>query len=99
MRDDDADDLNPWELALQYIQPRLDTAEFRRWFGESAYASDSGDQITVWVATESVRRYIEQHYHEEIDTALRSIGRSDTLVRFVVTGVGEDEDDEERDGG
>jgi hypothetical protein len=67
--------------------------EFRRWFGATSYASDSGDQITVWVPTEGIRRTMRQ-FHDVIDRALAAIDREDTQVRFVVSGTG-DEDQED----
>ena len=66
--------------------------DFRRWFGGTAYASDSGAQITVWVPTEAVRRHISTHYLDRIERLLASIGRSDTNVRLVVAGSDDDED-------
>ena len=67
--------------------------DFRRWFGETTYASDSGDQIVVWVPSEAVRRYIEQHFDDDIDETLRSLGREETHVRFIVGGTDDDEDE------
>lgn len=67
--------------------------DFHRWFGATAYASDSSDQITVWVPSESIRRHIATHYTEEVRRAMLAIGRAGTDVRFVVGGTDEDEDD------
>ena len=60
----------------------------------TAYASDSGDQITVWVPTEAMRRHLLSHFDDRIDAALAALERADTHVRFVVTGI-DDEDDED----
>ena len=84
---------NAWDQILDRLRAELQDEDFRRWFGATAYASDSGDQITVWVPTEGIRRTIA-HYHDAIDRALVSIDRADTHVRFVVAGMG-DEDEEE----
>jgi len=75
---------NPWERVLAEIQRELDSEDFRRWFSSSSYAGDSGDQITVW---------IETHYQDTLDRALVALNRTNTLIRFVVAGFG-DEDDE-----
>jgi len=53
---------NVWQGVLDRLRTALDPEEFRRWFEGTAYASDSGDQITVWVHSESVRRHILVHY-------------------------------------
>jgi hypothetical protein len=66
--------------------------DFRRWFGATAYASDSGDQITVWVLSEPIRRHLPLHYAEALRKALAAIERRGTHIRFVVGGS--DEDDE-----
>ena len=64
-------------------------------FGATAYASDSGDQITVWVPTESIRRHIAAQFDINIDHALVALGRANTHVRLVVSGDDEEEEDEE----
>ena len=93
---DRAGDLNSWELVLEKIRADVDAEDFRRWFSSTSYAGDSGDQINVWIGSEAVRRHIETHYQDEIDRALAAINRSDTLIRFIVAGFG-DEDDEEKE--
>jgi chromosomal replication initiation ATPase DnaA len=83
-----------WDQILERIRARIPEEDFRRWFGATAYASDSGDQLTVWVPTESIRRHISVHYENSIDHALTGLGRKGTRVRLVVSG-GEDEEEEE----
>ena len=82
-----------WDEIVAVLQRDILPEDFRRWFTETAYASDSGDQITVWVPTESVRRHLSVRYGDEINRALGEIGRRGTFVRFVVTGVDEDDID------
>ncbi len=88
------DEKNLWQRVLDGVRAELEPEEFRRWFGETAYASDSGDQVTVWVPSEPVRRFLEVHYLAAIDRALETLGRGDTHVRFLVTGIGEEEEEE-----
>jgi chromosomal replication initiation ATPase DnaA len=85
-------DLNIWDAVLERIRARVVEEDFRRWFGATAYASDSGDQITVWVPTEAIRRHILSHFEDEIERALAAIGRAGTHVRLVVSGDDEDEE-------
>jgi chromosomal replication initiation ATPase DnaA len=85
---------NPWDLVLQRLRAELNEEEYRRWLAPTAYASDSGDQITVWVPTETDRRHLTTHYSEQIGRAVEAIGRFDTRVRFVVSGFDDDDDDE-----
>ena len=83
-----------WDEILARVRDGMPAEDFRRWFSETAYASDSGDQITVWVPTESIRRQMTLRYQDSIDVALTALGRPGTHVRFVVTGIGDDDDDE-----
>jgi chromosomal replication initiation ATPase DnaA len=81
-----------WNEVLERLQTVVPDDDFRRWFGATAYASDSGDQITVWVPSEAVRRHIATHYLDKIESLLHSMGRQHTHLRLVVGGI--DEDDE-----
>ena len=83
-----------WDEIVAVLQRNIPGEDYRRWFTETAYASDSGDQVTVWVPTESVRRHLSGRYGDEINRALDEVGRGGTLVRFVVTGVDEDDIDD-----
>jgi len=84
-----------WDELLQLLRPKMPEEDFRRWFAETAYASDSGDQITVWVPTEAIRRHIVQRYDDDVRRALESLGRAHTHVRFIAAGTDEDVEDVE----
>jgi chromosomal replication initiation ATPase DnaA len=81
-----------WDEILEQLRVGMPDEDFRRWFGATTYASDSGDQITVWVPTEAVRRHISTFYQDEIERLLNDMDRSDTRLRFVVSGGDDDED-------
>lgn len=82
-----------WDEVLRTLRAKMPEEDYRRWFGASAYASDSGDQITVWVPTEAIRRHIVTHYGDAIDRALAALGRPHTHIRLVVSGMDEDDED------
>ena len=86
-----------WDEVLAYMRAGLDPEEFRRWFGATSYASDVGDQITVWVPSEAIRRHLANTFDNDIRQALKATGRGGTLVRFVVAGYDEDEDEEKEE--
>lgn len=86
-------DTNLWNQILERMRRDVEPEEFRRWFSPTSYASDSGDLITVWVPTEATRRHISTHYAGRIERTLKSL-RPHSSIRFVVTGVSDDEDDE-----
>ncbi|MBM3771815.1 MAG: hypothetical protein FJW27_11155 [Acidimicrobiia bacterium] len=89
-----SDDTKLWQRVLNRIHAEVDPEEFRRWFVPTSYASDSGDLITVWVPTEAIHRHLSTHYTSKIDRALRAL-RPHCSIRFVVTGVDEDDDQDE----
>jgi chromosomal replication initiation ATPase DnaA len=87
--------MNAWEQILERMRTRMPEEDFRRWFGATSYASDSGHQLTVWVPTESIRRHIVAHYETAIERELAACGRAHTHLRLVVSGMGEEDEDEE----
>ena len=82
-----------WDEVLEQLRAAMPAEDFRRWFGATAYASDSGDQITVWVLTSTDVRHISVHYLDRIYRELENLDRFDVTVRLVATGH-EDEDEE-----
>lgn len=85
--------MNAWAQILERLRAEMPEEDFRRWFGATAYSSDSYDQITVWVPSESIRRHIVNTYRDDVRRAALAIGRGDTNVRFVVGGTDDDEDE------
>ena len=80
---------------LEALRAGMPEEDFRRWFGATAYASDSGDQITVWVPSEGVRRHIDNHYQGGDRRARsRHAAGPHCHVRLVVSGFEDDESDE-----
>jgi chromosomal replication initiation ATPase DnaA len=89
--------MNAWTQILEKIRAQMPEEDFRRWFGSTAYASDSGDQLTVWVPSEAIRRHITLHYENAIDRELAAAGRGYTQLRMVVSGDGDEDEEEEHD--
>lgn len=85
---------NVWQHILADLQAAVDPEDFQRWFATTAYASDSGDQITVWVSSESIKRHVEAHYRYALTQALARLDRHGTTIRFVVAGFGDEDDDD-----
>lgn len=85
---------NVWSAVLAHLRTTLDPDEYRRWFSASSQASDSGDQLTIWVPSAADSRHISSHYLDAIYRELERLGRDDVGVRFVATGYGEDEEEE-----
>jgi chromosomal replication initiation ATPase DnaA len=87
--------MTSWDQILSIVRTHVPEEDFRHWFGATAYASDSGDQITVWVPSEAIRRHLVSNFQDHIDRAVRALGRTGTHVRLVVGGTDEDEDEED----
>lgn len=83
---------NAWRAVLDRLRASIDPDEYRRWFLGTSQASDSGDQITVWVTHASEGRHIMTRYHDLIARELAAMQRSNVTIRFVATGY--DGDDE-----
>ena len=86
---------NIWAAVLERLRATIDPDEYRRWFSVSSQASDSGDQITVWVPASADARHISEHYLDIIHRELAQLDRTGVNLRFLVTGYGDDDDDEE----
>jgi chromosomal replication initiation ATPase DnaA len=89
--------MNAWDLLLERMRTHMPEEDFRRWFGATAYASDSGYQLTVWVPSEAIRRHIATHYELAMERELAALGRAHTHVRLVVSGMGDEDEDEGED--
>ncbi len=83
-----------WGQILVRLRSTIDPDEYRRWFSASSQASDSGDQLTIWVTTSAEARHISVNYLDRIYRALEEMDRVNVTVRFVATGYDEDEDEE-----
>jgi hypothetical protein len=86
------EDRNAWALILERLQNDLGAEDYRRWFLGTGYASDSGDQVAVWVPSYAHRAHILLHFHETIALAAAGVGRPGLQIRFLVTGYDEDEE-------
>jgi hypothetical protein len=86
---------NTWSMILERLRVTIEPDAVRRWFSASAQAGDSGDQITVWIPSAAEGRHISVHYLDQINRELERLGRKGVFVRFVATGYGEEDEDEE----
>jgi chromosomal replication initiation ATPase DnaA len=84
---------NVWGRILERLRLALEPEEYRRWFSASSQASDSGDQITIWVPTSTDARHISVNYLDRIIRELEDMERYNVNVRFIGTGYDEDVDE------
>jgi len=80
-----------WDQVLEKLRAGMPAEDFRRWFGATAYASDSGDQVTVWVPSEAIRRHLDNQYRDAIKRAFAAVGRSPPesyrLISFITCAM------------
>jgi len=57
-------------------------------------ASDSGDQLTIWVPSSTDARHISVNYLDRIYRVLEEMDRINVSIRFVATGYEDDEDED-----
>ena len=81
-----------WDEILTLVRKDVPPEDFRRAFGENGVRERLGRSDHGVVPTESMRRHLTGRYGDAINSALTQINRRGTHVRFVVTGV-EDEDE------
>jgi chromosomal replication initiation ATPase DnaA len=84
-----------WTTILLRLRATIEPDEYRRWFAASSQASDSGDQLTIWIPSAAEGRHISVHYLDRITRELKELGRTGVALRFIATGYGEEEDDDE----
>ena len=61
----------------------------------TSYASDAGDQISVWVPSQAHSTHLTVHYTGAVNRAASAIGRPGVRIRYVVAGLGDEDSDEE----
>jgi chromosomal replication initiation ATPase DnaA len=86
---------NVWALVLERLRATIEPDEFRRWLSATSQASDSGDQITIWVPASADGRHISVNYLDRIHRELEALDRHNINIRFVATGYEEDEEEAE----
>jgi chromosomal replication initiation ATPase DnaA len=86
---------NIWSAVLEHLRATIDPDEYRRWFLGTSQASDSGDQISIWVPSSNEGRYISTHYLDRINREVERLNRPNVMVRFVAAGYDEDEDEDD----
>ena len=83
-----------WGQILDKLRGAIDPDEYRRWFSASSQASDSGDQLTIWVPSSTDARHISVSYLDRIYRVLEEMDRINVSIRFVATGYEDDEDED-----
>jgi hypothetical protein len=49
----------------------------------------------VWVLTHAIRQHLVQHFEDLIESVLAEMDRDGTRIRFVVSGLSDEDEDED----
>ena len=76
-------DVNPWELAQDYLQEVLDEHSYKNWFLQTRFESFDNGQLVVAVPSQFFADWLRDHYLDAIAEAMRRIIPDFREVRFV----------------
>jgi chromosomal replication initiator protein len=80
---------NIWDEILSRVQVKVNRHSFFTWFKPTTFVADDGLNVTVRVPNALFKDWITKHYSGVIAEALEDIHRSEALVSFVASGMGE----------
>jgi chromosomal replication initiator protein len=80
-------DLNPWELAQDYLQEVLDEHSYKNWFLQTRFESFDNGQLIVVVPSQFFADWLRDHYLDAIVEAMRRIIPDFREIRFVPTHI------------
>ncbi len=75
---------NIWEEILTRVSGKVNTYTFYKWFRPTSFVADAGETITVRVPEPQFKDWLSRHYSGVISDALSEVGRSSSLVSYVI---------------
>lgn len=75
-------ELNPWELAQDYLREVLDEHSYKNWFSQTKFGSFEAGQLTVQVPSQFFADWLRDHYLEAIVESVRKVIPEFREVRF-----------------
>ncbi len=76
-------EINPWELAQDYLKEVLDEHSYKNWFSQTRFDSFDDGQLVVEVPSQFFADWLRDHYLDAIVEAMRRIIPEFREVRFV----------------
>ena len=76
-------EINPWELAQDYLKEVLDEHSYKNWFSQTRFDSFDEGQLVVEVPSQFFADWLRDHYLDAIVEAMRRIIPEFREVRFV----------------
>jgi chromosomal replication initiator protein len=81
-------DVNPWDLAQEYLRQVLDEHSYKNWFSQTRYESFMDGQLVVGVPSQFFADWLHDHYSEAISESVRKVVPDVRDVRFVPVSSG-----------
>ena len=75
-------ELNPWELAQDYLRQVLDEHSYKNWFSQTRFESFDQGQLTVNVPSQFFADWLRDHYLDAIVESVRKVIPGFREVRF-----------------
>ncbi|HUW60445.1 MAG TPA: chromosomal replication initiator protein DnaA [Candidatus Bathyarchaeia archaeon] len=75
-------ELNPWELAQDYLRQVLDEHSYKNWFSQTRFESFDEGQLTVNVPSQFFADWLRDHYLDAIVESVRKVIPEFREVRF-----------------
>ena len=76
-------EMNPWELAQDYLRQVLDEHSYKNWFSQTRFASFDQGQLTVNVPSQFFADWLRDHYLDAIVESVRKVIPEFREVRFM----------------
>ena len=76
-------EMNPWELAQDYLRQVLDEHSYKNWFSQTRFESFDQGQLTVNVPSQFFADWLRDHYLDAIVESVRKVIPEFREVRFM----------------
>jgi chromosomal replication initiator protein len=76
-------EVNPWELAQDYLRQVLDEHSYKNWFSQTRFESFDRGQLTVNVPSQFFADWLRDHYLDAIIESVRKVIPEFREVRFM----------------
>ena len=76
-----------WGRCLEVIRANVPTVAFKTWFSNTKPASYVGNVLTIFVPSQFVYEFIEEHYVDLLSAAIYRVFGADTQLNYRVLVV------------
>ena len=84
--------MNPWDRIKKELEVKLSPESYQNWISRTVFHAIDGGTLLVSVPDESVRRWMETEYANQIQEVARTLGLAVERVEYVLPSVREAND-------